>query len=105
MIKVVIIELIKVTEDGLVGQLRDRLKEIDNLIGQGRQQKGGHTDIQDLGQEKDIESLSQGHQIEIRTIETENQGQGQKKERDIGGVQGQNLRKEAIKVTVLVVVQ
>ena len=106
-----IIEQIKTTEDGLVDQLLGRQKEMHTLIGRGHQQKGGHTDILDLGQEKDIGNLGQGHLTEIHTIETEIEilGQGQMKERgqekDTRDVQGQGPRTELIKVTVLVVVQ
>ena len=113
MIKVVIIGQIKTTEDGLVDQLLGHQKEKHNLTDHGHQQKVGHTDIPDLGQEKDTGNLGQGHQTEIHTIETEIEilGQGQMKERgqgqekDTRDVQGQGPRTELLKATVLVVVQ
>ena len=116
MINIKIIEQIKTTKGGLVGQLLGRQKEIDILIGQSHQQKGGHIDILDLGQEKDIGlgSLGQNHQTEPYTKETEREilgqgqkkdkGQGQKKQIDTGNVQGQSPGIGPIKILVQVII-
>lgn len=79
--KIVTIRQIE-TVDRLADQGLGHLTEIDIPIGQGHQQTEDHTDILDLGQERNIENLGQSHQIECHIKETEKEILGQVQERD-----------------------